>query len=190
MICLEQDADKDLFVFSSNRNNTALTHTLISYDVYIYQFTFNVQLNSGSSSKLFYFQHKKQSKSTCEYVWRKLFESIRSIRVFYPLAIPIKFSRSHTVSLNLLITSAPFFSPASSRFWYTFEKIHEMWIDVCVCVSVFFGNHIVEILRVKTVKICHKRKTFRLFLGARLKCISKSNWVACRWKEIPFHSSR
>lgn len=139
MICLEQDADKDLFVFSSNRNNTALTHTLISYDVYIYQFTFNVQLNSGSSSKLFYFQHKKQSKSTCEYVWRKLFESIRSIRVFYPLAIPIKFSRSHTVSLNLLITSAPFFSPASSRFWYTFEKIHEMWIDVCVCVSVFSG---------------------------------------------------
>lgn len=36
MICLEQDADKDLFVFSSNRNNTALTHTHSFRMMFIY----------------------------------------------------------------------------------------------------------------------------------------------------------
>lgn len=92
-------------------NNTTL-HVYIQIYIYIYTNTsyssaVNIQLNSG---KIVLLSAQKAIKIHLRICWRKLFESIRSIRVFYPLAIPIKFSSIIPFSLNLLISSFPLFS--------------------------------------------------------------------------------
>lgn len=130
MICLEKGHDKDLFVFSSTRNksthrhidtqmhnNNTTLHGIHKHILFIRsQYTIEQRQNCST------FRHKKQSKSTCEYVEENYLNRLD----LYVCVIHLRFRSSSVLSyrfsesIDFLVPLCSFFLPCSLTFLFFF----------------------------------------------------------------------
>lgn len=106
------------------------THTHILSHTNIYTILDTIE---WKNRKLFYFQHKKQSKSTCEYVEENYLNRLD----LYVCFIQSRFPSNSAISFCKSIDFDAIFSLSLCFLGMPFKYTHELWIEI-VCMRVSF----------------------------------------------------